>query len=33
MSKNKTFVERDFEEVEGGHYDDYGFYHTPNGSK
>lgn len=29
----KEFVERKFEEVEGGHYDEYGFYYTPNGSK
>ena len=29
----KDFVERKFEEVEGGEYDEYGFYYTPNGSK
>jgi len=29
----KKFVERAFEEVQGGEYDEYGFYHTPNGSK
>jgi len=29
----KEFVERKFEEVEGGGYDEYGFYYTPNGSK
>lgn len=29
----KEFVERKFEEVEGGEYDEYGFYYTPNGSK
>jgi hypothetical protein len=29
----KKFVDRQFEEVEGGQYDEYGFYHTPNGSK
>jgi hypothetical protein len=28
----EKFVERQFEEVEGGHYDEYDFYHTPNGS-
>jgi hypothetical protein len=27
------FKEREFEEVEGGKYDEYGFYYTPNGSK
>ena len=30
---SNKFVERKFEEVEGGYYDDYGFYYTPNGSK
>ena len=30
MSTRKT--PREFQEVEGGHYDKYGFYHTPNGS-
>jgi len=28
----EEFVERKFEEVEGGYYDDYDFYYTPNGS-
>ena len=28
----KNFVDRDFEEVEGGKYDENGFYRTPNGS-
>ena len=34
MSYNKknNFVSREFEEVEGGHYED-GFYFTPDGSK
>jgi hypothetical protein len=27
------FIERKFEEVEGGYYDDSGFYITPDGSK
>jgi hypothetical protein len=31
--KNSEFVVREFEEVQGGWYDDYGFYYTPNGSK
>lgn len=30
---NYSFIERDFEEVAGGKYDDNGFYTTPNGSK
>lgn len=33
MSSNKTFVDRRFEEVPGGEYDEFGFYHTPEGSK
>lgn len=37
MSTNKKtgnkFIEREFKEVKGGYYDDYGFYYTPNGSK
>ncbi len=32
MDKNKVFVVREFEECEGGYGDEYGFYHTPNGS-
>jgi len=32
-SKPKNFIEREFKEVEGGDYDEFGFYHTPNGSK
>jgi hypothetical protein len=28
----KKFIEREFEEVEGGSYDEYGYYYTPNGS-
>ncbi len=28
----KKFVVREFKEVEGGKYDDYNFYYTPNGS-
>ncbi len=35
--KDKTeeseFIEKEFKEVEGGKYDEYGFYYTPNGSK
>lgn len=27
------FINRELEEVEGGHYDDMKFYFTPNGSK
>jgi hypothetical protein len=27
------FVEREFEEVIGGYYDDHGFYNNPDGSK
>jgi len=30
---NSEFVVREFEEVKGGWYDEYGFYYTPNGSK
>ena len=30
---SNKFIDRKFEEVEGGYYDDYGFYYTPNGSK
>lgn len=33
MSKGIKFVVREFEECEGGYEDEYGFYHTPNGSK
>ncbi len=35
MSKrnDKNFIEKEFKEVEGGYYDDYGFYNTLNGSK
>lgn len=38
MSKNQNkvntaFIVREFQEVIGGWYDDYGFYYTPNGSK
>ena len=29
---NKQFVERKFEEVNGGYWDEYDFYYTPNGS-
>jgi hypothetical protein len=28
----KDFINRDFKEVEGGFYDELGFYMTPNGS-
>jgi hypothetical protein len=28
----KDFVEKEFKEVEGGFYDDQGFYQTSNGS-
>ena len=28
----EKFVEKPFEEVEGGYYDEYEFYYTPNGS-
>ena len=31
--KNINYVDREFQEVSGGYYDDYGFYYTPNGSK
>ena len=31
--KNSEFVAREFQEVKGGYYDDYGFYYTPNGSE
>jgi hypothetical protein len=31
--QTKEFIVREFEEVEGGEYDDEGFYETPNGSK
>lgn len=30
--KREKFVSRNFQEVEGGYYDE-GFYYTPNGSK
>lgn len=30
-TKSKVFVEKEFQEVEGGYYDE-GFYYTPNGS-
>ena len=30
--KNVPLKDRDFEEVEGGYYDNNGFYFTPNGS-
>ncbi len=33
MTTKKTFIERKFEEVEGGQYDENGFYYTPDGSK
>ena len=29
----KKFVEREYEEVEGGYLGEDGFYYTPNGSK
>lgn len=29
----KNFVDREYEEVEGGYLGDDGFYYTPNGSK
>lgn len=32
MSSNKNFVDRPFTEVPGGEYDEFGFYHTPDGS-
>jgi hypothetical protein len=32
-NKQQNFIEREFQEVEGGNYDEYGFYYTPNGSK
>jgi hypothetical protein len=28
----EKYVERPFKEVEGGEYDEYDFYYTPNGS-
>ena len=30
--KNENFVEKDFQEVDGGHFDELNFYFTPNGS-
>ena len=27
------FIDKKFVEVEGGEYDDFGFYHNPDGSK
>ena len=30
---HKQFIEREFKEVNGGVWDDLGFYTTPNGSK
>lgn len=32
-NKGSEFEDRKFEEVDGGYYDDYGFYYTPDGSK
>jgi len=32
MDSKKKFVVREFEECDGGYEDEYGFYHTPNGS-
>jgi hypothetical protein len=32
MEKSKKFVPKLFEEIEGGYYDEYNFYYTPNGS-
>ena len=32
-NKDQKFVEREFCEVEGGYYDEFGFYYTPDGSK
>ncbi len=32
-NKDQKFVEREFCEVEGGNYDEFGFYYTPDGSK
>jgi hypothetical protein len=29
----EKYGDRKFEEVEGGYYDEYEFYYTPNGSK
>lgn len=29
---SKEFIEKPFEEVEGGYYGDDGFYYTPDGS-
>ena len=31
--KNENFVEKEFQEVEGGHFNEMNFYFTPNGSK
>lgn len=28
-----NFIERQFTEVDGGYYDEFEFFHTPNGSK
>ena len=32
MSNQINFVEKEFKESEGGKYDEFGFYHTLNGS-
>jgi len=32
MTANINFIERHFQEVLGGKYDEFGFYHTPDGS-
>merc|ERR1711976_242269 len=32
MNSDNKFVVREFKEVQGGYYDDYDFYYTPNGS-
>jgi len=30
--ESKEFIDRKFAEVKDGYYDDFDFYHTPNGS-
>lgn len=32
-TKNENFIEKEFQEMPGGHYDELNFYFTPNGSK
>jgi len=32
-NKNDKLIQREFQEVPGGYYDEMNFYFTPNGSK